>query len=135
MHPILKKKYLFLFTLFFGAGLVFYFSWLPDPDIGRQPYFPGWLGEWTNKYGNLRTAVPFVFLGALSEFGLVKDPYQWKKRFSILALLFVLVFVAEIGQLFLTDRHFDYQDILWGVAGSLAGLVAGYTAKKLLAVG
>ena len=128
-------RYLIYILLLTGAGLVFYFSWLPNPDIGNEPYFPGWLGEWTNKYGNLRTAVPFVFLGALSEFGLVRDQDQWKKRFCILSLLFGLVLVAEIGQLFLTDRHFDYQDILWGIAGSIAGLLAGNTAKKLLAVG
>jgi len=128
-------RYLIYILLFTGAGLVFYFSWLPDPDIGNQSYFPAWLSQWTNKYGNLRTAVPFVFLGAASEFGLVQYPNQWKKRSGILAFLFGLVLVAEIGQLFLTHRHFDYQDILWGIAGSIAGMLAGYTAKKLLAVG
>ena len=126
---------LIFLLLLTGAGLVIYFSWLPDPDIGNQSYFPAWLGEWTNKYGNLRTAVPFVFLGALSEFAFVQYPNQWKKRFNILALLFGLVLVAEVGQIFLKDRHFDYKDIMWGIAGSITGLLAGYTAKKLLAVG
>jgi hypothetical protein len=55
-----------------GTCLVFYFSWLPNPDIGVKPYFPKWLGEWTNKNGNLRSAVPFVFLGMLSEIEFVK---------------------------------------------------------------
>ena len=113
-------------------SLVFYFSWIPNPNIGLKPYFPHWLGAWTNKNGNLRTAVPFIFLGALLELGFVNIEENWKKRINILILLTVIVFIAELGQLFLPQRHFDIADILWGIFGSMIGLYVGNISKRIL---
>lgn len=113
-----------------GTLLVFYFSWLPNPDIGLKSYFPVWLGDWTNKNGNLRTAVPFIFLALLFEIGFVNDHETWKRRFIIMVILAVIVFVAELGQLFIPLRHFDPEDILWAIVGSILGLYSGKIAKK-----
>jgi glycopeptide antibiotics resistance protein len=124
----------FVIKLFivFGCCIVFYFSWEPNPNIGLKPYFPHWLGAWTNKNGNLRTAVPFIFLGALLELGFVNIQENWKKRINILILLTVIVFIAELGQLFLPQRHFDIADILWGIFGSMIGLYVGNISKRIL---
>jgi hypothetical protein len=53
--------------LFFLILSVFYFSWLPSPDLGKESYLPLWLSVWGNYYYNLRTAVPFVGIGFLME--------------------------------------------------------------------
>lgn len=125
-------RYLIIIFIVLGSCLVFYFSWLPNPNIGIKPYFPKWLGEWTNKNGNLRTAVPFVFLGILLEFGFVDLKEVWKKRFIILIILVGIVIVAELGQLFLPKRHFDIEDILWGISGSILGICTGNIVKRIL---
>jgi glycopeptide antibiotics resistance protein len=125
-------RFLIIIFIILGTCLVFYFSWLPNPNIGVKPYFPHWLGEWTNKNGNLRTAIPFVFLGVLLEFGFVDLKEVWKKRLVILLILVIIVFIAELGQLFLPKRHFDIEDILWGLSGSILGLYAGNISKRIL---
>lgn len=108
-----------------GVAGVLYLSWLPDPDIGLQPYFPHWLGEWTNANGNLRTAVPFILLGAAMEVWFYKDTRSSRRRLIIVFVSMAVVMVAETGQLFLPKRHFDLQDIGWGLLGSILGIFAG----------
>lgn len=110
---------------------VLYFSWLPDPNIGFQPYFPLGIGRWINENWNVRTAIPFVFLAALAEIGFVQGVAATSRRFVVIACLLLLVTMAEVGQLFLSNRHFDPGDILWGFLGSIAGLIAGYLIKPV----
>jgi len=128
------QRIIIVTLILLGTISVMYFSWLADPDIGKQSYFPGWLGQWTNKNGNLRTAVPFLFLGTLLEYEFVKHDDPRKMRRILLASLVVIVVIAELGQLFLAKRHFDPLDIMWGFLGSVTGMFAGYTAKRLFAV-
>ena len=110
---------------------IFYFSWVPKPDIGSAPYFPKEIGRWVNNYGNLRTAVPFFILGGVFELFFVRDIDKNKKRIMVLASLFLIVVIAESGQLFLANRHFDLWDIFWGTVGALAGVWVGISLKKL----
>jgi glycopeptide antibiotics resistance protein len=99
---------------------IFYFSWVPSPDLRTTGLLPHWLALWTERNHNLRTAVPFFALGFCAVY--------WKKRPStemLLFLCFVLVLLAECGQLYLPGRHFDIRDIGWGVVGGILGFDAG----------
>jgi len=128
-----KIKPLYLIALLGGIAIVFYLSWLPDPNIGYKPYFPKWLGKWTNAHGNLRTAVPFVFLGLTGEIFQFKSQVQsWKRRITLLTILALIVSLAEAGQLFIPKRHFDTGDIMWGIAGAATGIVLGMATTKIL---
>jgi len=109
--------------LIIGTAIIFYLSWLPKPNIGTLPYFPGWLGKWIDANGNLRTAVPFVFLGAIMEMWFHKKMEFPQRPLFILSILIFIVSAAEIGQLFIPERHFDWIDIVWGTVGSVAGIV------------
>ena len=117
-----------------GILLVFYLSWLPSPDFQESWYFPSQLVIWTNSHGRLRTGVPFVFLGLLADF--LPRPNEIKSLsfyLSYLLLLSLVVTIAEIGQLFLSHRHFDMIDIVWGVLGGVAGILISLFLKKLFA--
>lgn len=103
--------------------LVFYFSWKPTPDIETSWYMPGWLADWSNEYGRLRTGVPFVFMGLILSF-LGKN-----YKMYILGML-LLVTVAELGQLWLSDRHFDWMDIVYGGLGGMMGLLIGMWVRQ-----
>ena len=111
---------------------IFYFSWIPNPNIGSASYFPEEIGTWINNYGNLRTAVPFFILGGVFELFFVKDIDKNKKRILILFGLFLTVTFAEFGQLFLANRHFDLWDIFWGTVGSLAGMILAVIGKRIV---
>jgi glycopeptide antibiotics resistance protein len=112
-------------AIFLLIVLVFYFSWKPTPDIETSWYMPGWLADWSNEYGRLRTGVPFVFMGLMLSFS--------GKNYNMYVLgMLVLVTVAELGQLWLSDRHFDWMDIVDGVLGGVLGLLVGKVSSATL---
>lgn len=112
-----------------GIGLVFWLSWLPNPDIGDVLPVPSWLRHWINVNGNFRTAIPFLFLGFFAEFILYQQHEGWKYRGGALLVLVGVVIIAEVGQLWLPRRHFGWWDIVYGGLGAAGGI---YFAKGLL---
>ena len=126
-----------LLLLLLVIGVVFYFSWLPDPSFTDQTYLPRWLLNWSNHYYNLRTAVPFVVLGFLLE-----SYTQYKssndRSFNInlnfirnIGIAAIVVCVDEGGQLMIIRRHADLRDVFYGILGSLIGAL-GYNLLKRL---
>lgn len=108
-----------------GVALVLYLSWLPDPHLSLVWFVPGWLARWSDmhEHGDLRTAVPFLFLGLCTGYvvsGHQRLRYRW---FMSWLLLVAIVTLAEIGQLLLPDRNFRWADISWGSAGALIGIL------------
>lgn len=107
-----------------GVFLVFYLSWEPHKDLKFVWFIPNWLANWTDSHENedLRTAVPFVFLGLLTGFlpGHSRPVYWW--ALGWVALVGVVI-VAEAGQLLIATRYFSWADIGWGALGALAGLM------------
>lgn len=116
----------------FGCVAVLYYSWLPNPNIGSASYFPRQVGVWINKYGNLRTAIPFIFIAIIVEISIVKIDQAIRTRAIVTMFLLLLVLLAEIGQIFIADRHFDPADIIWAFVGTVAGLTMGIMFKLLL---
>lgn len=113
------------FLTVLGIALVFYLSWVPNPHMSLVWFLPKWVAHWADIKQNedLRTAVPFVFLGFLVGTWLARfqRPLAWW-MWSGVGLTFV-AFIAEAGQLILPQRHFSLADILWGGAGSVGGLM------------
>jgi glycopeptide antibiotics resistance protein len=116
-----------LLLLFLVIGVVFYFSWLPDPSFKNQTYLPQWLLNWSNQYYNLRTAIPFIAVGFLLE------AYTQRKGSSIayqnknlnfiqnIGISTVIVCIAEGVQVLIERRSQDLMDVFYGVLGSLIG--------------
>jgi hypothetical protein len=115
-------------TVFILVTIVFYFSWLPSPEIGFLGIFPAWLGRWTNANANanLRTAVPFLFFGTIAEIWYFNTSSPFKRRVIMLLVSSLIVIVAEVGQLFLPKRTFDLRDIAWGITGTATGIITGF---------
>lgn len=123
---MLKKLYprLVPFLLLIGTGLIFLLSWLPDPGLGNYKFLPDWLARWTDAQvnDNIRTAVPLLFLGFIVGcwLALKNRPLRWWLGFWL--GLAGVVLVAELGQLLLPSRYFDWGDVGWGAVGSLVGM-------------
>lgn len=121
------SKKLFLLLLLFVIGAVFYFSWLPDPSFKNETYLPKWLLNWSNKYYNLRTAVPFIGLGFLLEaYSQQKrlNEINYNKYFNVLkniGVATIIVCIAEAGQVFIQKRNQDIIDVFYGIIGSSIG--------------
>jgi len=96
---------------------VLYFSWLPEPSFRYLSFMPTWLIKWTDRYGRMRTAVPFIPLSFITY-----TIWGNKKNNKIIFLiLFTLAFLAEFVQLFIPHRFFDLVDIFWAVMGIIIG--------------
>ena len=114
----------FYILLGIGTAGVFYLSWLPNPHLALVGLFPNWLGDWVDdqQNENMRTAVPLGLLGILAGYWLASSHRGWLNWLITWVALVGVVLLAELGQLRLPDRHFDWGDIGWGAVGALVGL-------------
>ncbi|CAM3762542.1 VanZ family protein [Flavobacterium chungbukense] len=118
------------------AASIFYYSWLPSSNLKTETYLPQLIIEWTNEYLNLRTAVPFLLLGFLCEMRQQSASYYKERNFlsagkGTIIISAVIVCLAEAGQFFISDRHPDFMDIFFGIAGGICGGTAALLFKKL----
>ena len=131
-------KTIFLFLVVACISAVFYFSWLPNPDLGTETYVPKWLLDWSNIYYNLRTAVPFVAIGFLLELVRRQKKIIGKIRNDLrlfvgnTAISLAVVCIAEGGQFILENRNPDFRDIFYGILGSVIGSFSYYILDKLI---
>ncbi|MBK1882848.1 VanZ family protein [Luteolibacter pohnpeiensis] len=103
--------------------VVLYFSWIPDPAMGKIHWMPRAIGHWADRHGRLRTGVPFLPLGILLGLYLTRKRAILKWWLLVWLGLTSFVSAAEVGQLFIPRRVFDLRDIFWGSMGSAVGLL------------
>lgn len=106
---------------------VFFLSWVENTEVGNfQPSET--LAGWINEYGNLRTSVPFFILSLLVE---ITFHSTTKTRLRCLLGTFLLILLAEAGQLLIPTRHPDLADIGFALLGSVIGMSLGALIKKI----
>jgi glycopeptide antibiotics resistance protein len=119
-------------AIFCCVCAVFYYSWLPHSNLSSEHYLPNWLIIWANEYGNIRTAIPFIIFGFLSNTlhvsksikrGTLSKKILLQSYFKILGISMALVATAEIGQFFIPDRSPDFKDVIYGIIGAQIGFL------------
>jgi glycopeptide antibiotics resistance protein len=126
-----------LLLLLLVIGIVFYFSWLPDPSLMSESYLPRWLLNWSNHYYNLRTAIPFLAVGFLLEvYTQQKNSNEANQNKNLnfmqnIVVAAIIVCVAEGGQFLIQKRNPDLMDVFYGIVGSLIGALSCNVLKKL----
>lgn len=132
-HLPARMRILYLF-LFLGVAFVLYLSWQPHYDFRHLWFMPAWLTRWTDNHanGNIRTAVPFVFMGFAGGILPTSHPRPFYRWFIIWLILVGVVVVAEAGQLLIPTRFFSFEDIGWGAVGAFVGLFFGVIVRLLL---
>ncbi|WET04105.1 VanZ family protein [Flavobacterium sp. YJ01] len=118
------------------TAAIFYYSWLPSSNLRTETYLPQFIIEWTNEYLNLRTAVPFLLLGFFCETGWESVAVYKERNFlfagrNTIIICTVIVCLAEAGQFFISDRHPDFMDIIFGIAGGIFGGTVAVSFRKL----
>ncbi|WP_374758074.1 VanZ family protein [Fibrella forsythiae] len=113
-----------LFILGVGIIIICFLSWLPTPNLGVYGFLPRWITQWTDNTANMniRTAIPLGLLGICCGLWLLLGKRTWASWLAMLLVLIAVVSIAEIGQLMLPFRHFDWGDISWGIIGACTGL-------------
>ncbi|TDO97079.1 VanZ family protein [Flavobacterium sp. 245] len=123
-------------VLILVIGIVFYFSWLPDPSLHSESYLPRWILNWSNQNYNLRTAVPFVVVGFLLEAYTndrnSNEPNENRSLnfIQLIAIAAIIVCIAEGGQFFINRRSPDFMDVFYGITGSILGILSYRLLKK-----
>lgn len=120
-------KYFLLIIHLLLISCIFYYSWLPNPSFKTEIYLPNSLIHWTEEHGIIRTGVPFVLLSINAVILNIKKISPIK----IFLMLFLLLLLAEVGQLFLKYRHFDLMDIFAGTVAIIMGLGIGLGLQKV----
>ncbi|MCA0365862.1 MAG: hypothetical protein LCH67_17615 [Bacteroidetes bacterium] len=110
-------------------GFTLYCSWVPLPQMEKMGIFPGWLSAWADAPQNqdLRTAVPFLFMGFL-----ISLRFKKIRLWLGITLAGASLLLAEAGQLFLVKRHFSWLDIGYGLAGLLIGTFSGLRFNSMI---
>ena len=106
------------------------FQLIPDPALNDVSWLPRWLAGWADRFGNLRTAVPFLLLGLLGGYRLRKTQYPPRTWWGVWGALLALVTLVEVGQSFLPLRHCDWRDIAWGSVGAAAGMLPFWLRRQ-----
>jgi hypothetical protein len=128
-------RFLFYFLLLLGVLLIFYLSWLANPNMEQVQIIPKWLSQWADvkKNGTIRTGVPFLILGVLVGSRLKYIKSTSKNWINLWFVLLAVVLTAELGQLLLPRRSFDPNDVFWGAIGSGVGMLPFYFMLRLFA--
>lgn len=99
---------------------------------------PSSVRNWSNEHYNIRTAVPFFFIGFILEvkyYSTKKSTLQIIKQLLKNTLISVfLVCVAELGQFFIVHRNPDFRDVFYGFLGSVLGAIVFYSSVKLFSL-
>ena len=119
----MRWYHLLISLLLLSICIIFYLSWIPEPQLGKVWFIPSFIARWADEKNNdsIRTAVPFVFLGILTGIYLAYRKGHWYGWLVSAVVLITIACIAEAGQFFLPHRSFDVADILWGSAGGIAG--------------
>jgi len=99
---------------------------------------PLYVRNWCNEYYNIRTAVPFFFIGFVLEFKSFNNNYsvtqKLKHFFKNTLYSILLVIIAEIGQFFIVHRSPDLLDVFYGFLGSVLGAFVFHLFNFFLAL-
>ena len=113
------KRLRWVLILFFLI-VIFYFSWIPDSDLLHTGFFPKEWKYWIDDLKNFRTIYPFIGLGYFGQ-SAFKKLGKLEAFVGVILLSLMIVSLAELGQLLLPERHFDWADIMYGFLGASLG--------------
>lgn len=127
------KLYFYYILIIFVACSVLYISWLESPRLSLNNWLPEWITDWTdkNQNQNSRTAIPFIFISIITGIKLIYTKATYLVWVIYGGCFIALVFLAEVGQLFIPLRAFDWGDIFWGCIPIISILSMCYLVQIL----
>jgi hypothetical protein len=94
--------------------------------MSELEWLPDWLAGWADRNGDLRTGVPFFVLSCYLG---LEACLAFPKSRTLATLMWLLgfypllglLFLVELAQIPLANRHFSWGDISFGSLGILLG--------------
>ncbi len=119
---MLGLRWIAAFLLIVALGVCGFLAWRPSPFLTEVGFIPHEFARWADARYNLRTAIPFLGLGFIAG---VLSGGRWKPAAWLLLALFLFSGLLELGQLFISSRHPNWEDVMYGCAGAaIGGLVS-----------
>lgn len=111
-------------------GVLFYLSWIPNPEIRNVGWIPGWVSEWADRRVIMRTGVGMFPLGFLAGVWIGVNRYDVYVFMMTGVALVGVVLLMELGQIFLPQRVFDLRDVFLGGMGGAGGMIFGLAVNR-----
>jgi hypothetical protein len=129
----------FLFSVFVLLTIIaIHCALAPSPDLHLIPWLPKAIATWANDYPAFRNFPAFGVV-SMSLYFCVLSWLQQVHPKRLLGLAFycsivVSVFgvLLECLQIWLPTRFFDPYDILWSIAGAVAGSILAFSVSICL---
>ena len=122
---------------------ILYLSLRGSPIMREVWWLPEWLSHWADRYGELRTAVPYCAAGLLCPWLLTRNQARPADRSLPIghrhlslsmwaaAFLLALLLLTEGAQLVLPNRVTSLADVGWGTLGIVVGVAASLCLRAL----
>jgi VanZ family protein len=104
------------FAIFFCLGVVLFFALKPGPEVPHA-MAPDQVRIFLNSNDALRNQLAFGLFGIVALFLLMTNSFLNQRQILALSLIALLIPALEFAQIWMPERHVDFDDVLNGWLG------------------
>ena len=113
------------FAIVFGLGVILFFALKPGPEVPHA-LAPDQVRVFLNSHDALRNQLAFGLFGIAALFSLMTKSFLNQRQILAVCLIALLIPALEFAQIWMPERHVDFDDVLngWLGLGVACGLYA-----------
>ena len=104
------------FAIFFCLGVVLFFALKPGPEVPHA-LAPDQVRIFLNSNDALRNQLAFGLFGIAVLFSLMTKSFLNRRQILAVSLIALLIPALEFAQIWMPERHVDFDDVLNGWLG------------------
>ena len=103
-------------AILFCLGVVLFFALKPGPEVPHA-LVPGQVRIFLNSHDALRNQLAFGLFGIAALFSLMTKSFLNRRQILAVSLIALLIPAVEFAQIWMPERHVDFDDVLNGWMG------------------
>ena len=104
------------FAIVFGLGVILFFALKPGPEVPHA-LAPDQVRVFLNSQDALRNQLAFGLFGIAALFLLMAKSFLNQRQILAVCLIALLIPALELAQIWMPERHVDFDDVLNGWMG------------------
>ena len=104
------------FAIVFGLGVILFFALKPGPEVPHA-LAPDQVRVFLNSQDALRNQLAFGLFGIAALFLLMAKSFLNQRQILAVCLIALLIPALELAQIWMPERHVDFDDVLNGWLG------------------